>query len=154
MHQSQTTHCPSDDKFPRKTISKDADSIDWKNLRKFLDETKAKLDDFSHKVENKTEAKFNEIDESWQKLQSWLKQQTAKAHTMEDRAETIMDTARVKTHLAKMDAGDVVKDLAEQIEGIRSVIDRMLEKARLGSAETLSDLSASLNKLRCKLIAK
>ena len=121
----------------------------WKEVRHYLDETEKRLhelgnrvEDFSVKIESKTKAKADELEEYYKGVHIWLSSQIDKVRSFEASTETWYDTALVKTHLAKMEATDAAGEFIHRLDKLRSRLDQLTSKT---TSETTSELLKSFS---------
>ncbi len=75
-----------------------------------------------------------------------------KLKNVEQKAETFVDTAAVKTHLGAMDARDKTEELAQQVQTVRNQLNTMLKRANLEAAGGLKRVSDVCLNLRERLL--
>ena len=137
----------------------------WTEVRDYLDDTEARLEEFAKradkiaaKVEDTAAVKKDEAESYFSDTKAWLNAQIDKARDLEARAEAkaeeLVDLARVKTHLAKMEVSDVTDEVSLRINKVMGSIELLKTKVTSETGDMLKSLSDSCLKLRDKVVQK
>lgn len=133
----------------------------WREVRDYLDDTEARLEEFAKradeltsKLESKAKAKGTELEDYYREAKAWLLGQVDKARALEAKTEELVDVARVKTHLAKKDAGDAAEELTARINKMMARMDVLKTKLTSETADMFKNLSDACLALRDKMVRK
>jgi hypothetical protein len=128
-------------------------------IRKLLEETESKLEAFGADIETaadkllkRSEAKKDELVDQLNHSKEWLVQQIENLKGAEAKAEEVIDRARVKTHLAKMDVNEAAEDLGKRVDRIRSRIDGLVKRTSHRNGVLLKKLGDACINLSEKLM--
>jgi dsDNA-specific endonuclease/ATPase MutS2 len=127
----------------------------------FFDEAAKRVEDFGERIEALvtrvevgTQARFVELEETWRQTQQWLLAQVDNLKQQEQKAEQLLDTARVKVELGKMDVSDMGENLRKRVEPVREAIDGLVARGSSEAADGLKRLSHAFMDLRKELLKK
>lgn len=144
----------------------------WTEVRDYLDDTEARLEEFAKradklasKVEGTAQAKKvesstskDESDSYFSDTKAWINAQIEKARDLEAKAgakaEELVDVARVKTHLAKMEVSDVTEEVTARMNKVMGSIDQLKTKVTTETGDMLKSLSDACLALRDKVVQK
>ena len=91
-------------------------------------------------------------EKAWEATQEIIAESYDKIKHVEQKAETFVDTAAVKTHLGAMEARDKTEEIAKQVQRVRSRLNSILKRANLEAAGGLKRVSDVCLSLRERLI--
>lgn len=91
-------------------------------------------------------------EKAWDTTQEMINESIEKIKHAEQMAETIIDTAAVKTHLGAMEARDKSEDIAKQVQRVRSQLKWMVKRANLEAAGGLKRVSDVCLNLRERML--
>jgi hypothetical protein len=100
----------------------------------------------------KTNAAKGFSEKAWNATQEIISESFEKIKNVEQKAETLVDTAAVKTHLGAMDARDKSEEIAKKVQKARSQLNTMLKRANLEAAGGLKKVSDLCLNLRERLL--
>ena len=131
---------------------KDAETA-WKDLEPRISQLEKKLDDAGKVVENGAEkAKLqatlglNEIKAQWPGLEKAIEQVVSDVKKGAEGLKAEIDTARVKTHLASMDAGDKAAEGQTDLKAAGAKIAKDLDAAATEIANTFEGFAKRIFK--------
>lgn len=127
----------------------------WSQMQKVFDETEVKLAEYERKLasapdkmEEKSGEKIAEIEHQWMHALDWAQEKIVNLRSLESKAEGIVGEARVKAHLARMEAEDVVGEIKLYVDRFRRRLDGLMSTSSAQSAEALQRLSDGCLKLK------
>jgi hypothetical protein len=88
-------------------------------------------------------------EKAWEATQDILAESFDKIKYVEQKAETLVDTAAVKTHLGAMEARDKTEAIGKQVQKVRNQLNSIIKRANLeaaGSLKRVSDVCLNLRK--------
>lgn len=132
----------------------------WKEARDYLDDTEKRLkelgsrvEDLTSKLESKAKATTNDLEEYYKSLHTWLSSQIDKVRTLEASTETWYDTARVKTHLAKMEVTEAAGEFIHRLDQLKARLDQLTTKTTPETTgELLKTFSQAFSRWREKIV--
>jgi len=124
---------------------------DWEDVRKFFDEIETKLEKFGDRIDRATSKIEHGAETKLRKTQDWVHDQVVNLQTAERKVERLVDTARVRAHLGKMEATEATAEMMQRVDRLKDRIDHFANKASCETAEGLKKLSDACLKLRDKM---
>jgi len=100
----------------------------------------------------KTNAAKGFSEKAWDTTQEIIADSYKKIKNVEQKAETLVDTAAVKTHLGAMDARDKTEEIAQKVQKVRTKFSVMMKRANLEAASGLKKVSDACLNLRERLL--
>lgn len=135
----------------------------WAGVRAILSDAEAGLETFGHavesaaaKAESKTRKGFAQLKQGSTKTQAagekWILGKIAKMTAIEKKSERVLGTARLRAHLATLDAKDKMGRLSQQVDRVRERIDGLKVRASEETVESLQRLSEAVLSLKEKFV--
>lgn len=126
--------------------------------KEFLEKAEAKVDALSASIASASgEARvqahlgLRELADTWKEAQSGLGKQIGRMKQAAARAHTAVDTAKLRTHLAKVDAADAVEDMRARLQRIEQRLEALVARGEEQTRDALDRLSKSCHELSKKL---
>jgi type II secretory pathway component PulK len=126
--------------------------------KEFLEKADAKVEELSAAIasasgEARVQARLGlmELADSWKEAQSGLGKQIGRMKQAAAKAMTAVDTAKVRTHLAKVDAADAVEDMRVRLQRIEQRLETLVARGEEQTRDALDRLSKSCHELSKKL---
>ena len=91
-------------------------------------------------------------EKAWDATQEIIADSFEKIKNVEQKAETLVDTAAVKTHLGAMEARDKGEEIAKQVQRVRSQLNSIVKRANIEAAGGLKRVSDVCLNLRERLL--
>ncbi len=91
-------------------------------------------------------------EKAWEATQKMIAESFEKIKNVELKAETLVDTAAVKSHLGAMEARDKSEEIAKQVQRIRSQVTSIVKQANFQAACGLKRVSDVCLTLRERLL--
>ena len=131
----------------------------WAGVRAILSDAEAGLETFGHAVESaaataesKTRKGFAQLKKGSTKSQAagekWIQGKIAKMTAFEKKSEKVLGTARLRAHLATLDAKYTMGRLSQQVDRVRERIDGLKVRATEETAASLQRLSEAVLSLK------
>jgi hypothetical protein len=99
-----------------------------------------------------SKVKLAEFEESWRKAQRSLAEQISRFKLDDLDAARIVDTAKVRARLAKMEASDLREEILDGLDQIMKRTEGLLEKTAVETGGFLKKLSNSCARLRQRIV--
>jgi len=105
-----------------------------------------------HEKSLKTNAPKGFSEKAWEATQEIISESFEKIKEVEQKAETLVDTAAVKTHLGAMEAKDKTEKIEMRVKQARTRFHTMIKKANFEAAGGLKKVSDVCLYLRKRLL--